>query len=138
MTVAAKKIATIVRSINRAREEHGKAAGSFRSDLGRQDAAVLNVMRACEAAVDLANMLVRERRLGLPSNMRESFSLLERAGLITPELSVRLQNMVGFRNVAVHDYQALNLDIVEAVITKNLDDLLTFAETVRPHLAGDD
>ncbi|MGH8229602.1 MAG: type VII toxin-antitoxin system HepT family RNase toxin [Steroidobacteraceae bacterium] len=138
MSVAAKKIATIVRSIDRAREEHVNAAGSFRSDLGRQDAAVLNVMRACEAAVDLANMLVRERRLGLPSNMRESFSLLERAGLITPELSGRLQNMIGFRNIAVHDYQALNLDIVEAVITKSLDDLLTFAEAARPHLAGDD
>jgi uncharacterized protein YutE (UPF0331/DUF86 family) len=134
VTTAAKKIATIVRSIDRARDEYKKSAGAFRSDHTRQDAAVLNVMRACEAAVDLANMLIRKRRLGLPSDMKESFALLERGSLISSELSDRLQKMIGFRNIAVHDYQALNLDIVEAVIQKGLDDLLAFAETVRPHL----
>lgn len=138
MSAAAKKIATIVRCVDRAREEYAKSAGSFRQDHSRQDAAVLNVMRACEAAVDLANMLIRKRRLGLPSDMKESFALLERGGLITVELSGRMQRMIGFRNIAVHDYQALNLDIVVAVIKKNLDDLLELAEAVRSHLDSGD
>lgn len=137
MSAAAKKIATIVRCIDRARDEYAKSAGRFKKNYSRQDAAVLNVMRACEAAVDLANMLIRKRRLGLPSDMKESFALLERGGLITPELSARMQKMVGFRNTAVHDYQALNIDIVEAVIKKNLNDLLELAEAVRPHLDTD-
>jgi uncharacterized protein YutE (UPF0331/DUF86 family) len=42
--------------------------------------------------------------------------------------------MIGFRNLAVHQYRELDLDIFEAVIRKNLDDLLAFAEAVRPHL----
>lgn len=135
MSVVAAKIATLVRCVERAREEHTQAGASFRTDFTRQDAAILNVLRACETAVDLANMLIRKRRLGFPSDTRDSFALLERGGLIAAELRERLQKMVGFRNVAVHEYRTLKIAIVESIIVKDLDDLLTFGETVRAHLA---
>ncbi len=35
--------------------------------------------------------------------------------------------MVGFRNVAVHDYRRLDLAIVESIVTQRLDDFLDFA-----------
>lgn len=134
MSTAARKIATIVRCVDRARAERLQAGNAFRSDFTRQDAAVLNVMRACEAAVDLANMVIRRRRLGVPGDMKESFVLLERGGLIPAEVGGRLQKMIGFRNVAVHQYQDLDLDIVDAVIAERLDDLLLFAELARSQL----
>ncbi len=134
MSVAARKIATIVRCIDRARSERSQAGDGFRQDFTRQDAAILNVTRACESAIDLANMLVRKQRLGVPGDARESFALLERGGLIAPELSNRMRRMIGFRNIAVHQYQELNLDIVETVIRDGLDDVLGFAETIRVHL----
>lgn len=135
MIITAKKIATIMRCIERARSEYAQAGDAFKQDFTRQDAAILNVTRACEAAIDLANMLIRKRRLGVPSDARESFALLERGGLIPAELSGGLQRMIGFRNIAVHQYQDLDLDIVESIIREKLDDLLTFAETVRSYLA---
>src|SRR5579875_2353890 len=101
MSAAAKKIATITLCVDRARWEYAQAAGTFKQNPTRQDAAMLNVMRACESAVDLANMLIRKRRLGLPSDMKESFALLERGGIITSELSARMRRMIGFRNIAV-------------------------------------
>lgn len=134
MSVAAAKIASLVRCVERAREEKTEAGDDFRTDFTRQDAAILNVLRACEAAVDLANMLIRKRRLGLPSDMRSSFALLEQGSLITPELSERLQSMIGFRNIAVHEYRELDFAIVESVIAGDLDDLLAFAEEIRRHL----
>ncbi len=45
--------------------------------------------------------------------------------------------MIGFRNIAIHQYQNIDLDIVVEVIRNGLDDLLDFAETIRPHLAAD-
>lgn len=135
MSVAAAKVATLLRCVERAREEHAQAGDGFRTDFTRQDAAILNVLRACETAVDLANMLIRKRRLGFPSDTRDSFALLERGGLIAPDLSERLQKMVGFRNVAVHEYRTLKMPIVESIIVKDLDELLTFGEIVRTHLA---
>jgi uncharacterized protein YutE (UPF0331/DUF86 family) len=136
MSVAARKIATIVRCVQRARSEHQQAGQTFRQDFTRQDAAVLNITRACEAAIDLANMLIRARKLGVPGEARESFALLEREHLIPPELSDRLQKMVGFRNIAVHQYEDIDLDIVDAIIRTGLDDLLVFAEAVRTPLSA--
>jgi uncharacterized protein YutE (UPF0331/DUF86 family) len=100
-----------------------------------QDAAVLNIIRACETALDLANMLIRKKRLGIPSESRESFGILVREQILEPNLGGKLQKMVGFRNLAVHRYQDLDLDIVQSVIQKNLDDLLAFAKIVQPHLS---
>ena len=137
MSVVAAKIATLVRCIERARAERAEAGSSFQTDFTRQDAAILNVMRACEAAVDLANMLIRKQRSGLPGQMKESFVLLERGRFITTELSERLQGMIGFRNIAVHQYKELDLNIVESIIDDGLEDLLEFAESIRTHLIDD-
>lgn len=137
MSTAARKIAAIVHCVERARFEYAQAGHDFKRNFTRQDAAVLNITRACESAIDLANMLIRKRRIGIPGDARESFALLERARIIDPALSSVLQKVVGFRNIAVHQYQDLDLDIVDSVIRKNLDDLLGFAEIVRERLGAD-
>lgn len=125
MSTAARKIAAIVHCVERARFEYAQAGDDFKRNFTRQDAAVLNVTRACEPAIDLANMLIRKRRIGIPGDARESFVLLERAGIIDPALSSVLQKVVGFRNIA------------ESVIRKNLGDLLGFAEIARERLGAD-
>lgn len=114
------KAATIERCVQRAREEYEKEPSSFSSDHTRQDAAILNVQRACEAALDMGQHIIRRERLGVPQSSRDVFALLERAGWIEASLVVPLQKMVGFRSIAVHDYQALQLPIVVAVITHHL------------------
>jgi uncharacterized protein YutE (UPF0331/DUF86 family) len=38
--------------------------------------------------------------------------------------------MVGFRNVAVHEYTRLNIEIVHSIVTKQLDDFRTFSSTI--------
>ncbi|HMN44176.1 MAG TPA: DUF86 domain-containing protein [Povalibacter sp.] len=134
MNIAARKLAALERCVERARNEHELAGGNFRNDFTRQDAAILNVTRACEAAIDLANMAIRKHRLGVPGDAREGFALLERGGLVSSDLSARLQRMVGFRNIAVHQYQDLDIDIAESVIRDGLDDLLVFSEGIRARL----
>lgn len=124
------KIASIQRCVSRARQEYSQAGISFGTDLTRQDAAVLNIMRSCETAIDLANALIRERELGLPASNRDSFRLLAEGGVIPADLAERLQRMVGFRNVAVHRYRDLDVAIIASVITRDLDDLLAFTERV--------
>jgi uncharacterized protein YutE (UPF0331/DUF86 family) len=134
--VLAQKITSLQRCVARAREARAQAGADFRTNYNLQDAALLNVIRACDTAIDLANMLIRRRRLGIPTESRESFGILAREQVIPSELGERLQRMVGFRNVAVHQYRDLDLDIVQAVIATNLDDLLDLADTIRRELDG--
>ncbi|HET9108442.1 MAG TPA: DUF86 domain-containing protein [Steroidobacteraceae bacterium] len=134
--VLAQKITSLQRCVARAREARAQAGAEFRTNYNLQDAALLNLIRACDTAIDLANMLIRRRRLGIPAESRESFAILAREKLISSELGDRLQRMVGLRNVAVHQYRDLDVDIVQAVIATHLDDLLHLAETVRRQLDG--
>jgi len=126
--VIAAKAASIRRCVGRAREEYRNAGNNFKSDFTHQDAAILNVVRACELAIDLANHIVQKRKIGLPSTSRESFELLHSAGLIDETLEDNLIRMIGFRNVAVHAYQQIDLTIVQRVIQTGLDDVLSFAD----------
>lgn len=122
----AQKSARLERCVRRAREELA-AAANFSEDFTRQDAAILNIQRACELAIDMANMVIGHESWGLPQSAREMFAILHREGLLTSEHLGSLQNMVGFRNVAVHEYDELDLGIAENVIRHELDGLLSFA-----------
>ncbi|MGR9106085.1 MAG: type VII toxin-antitoxin system HepT family RNase toxin [Gammaproteobacteria bacterium] len=104
--------------------DHGQA---FETDYLKQDAIAMNLQRICESAIDIANHLIKIRKLGLPQNSAESFDLLHRAGLISRPMMQNMTGMVGFRNVLVHQYAALDTTIVQQVIGQHLCDPLDFA-----------
>lgn len=128
------KIQSIQRCIRRAREEYAADPDGFEENFTRQDAAVLNVLRACEQSIDLANHVIKTRKLGIPTSSGESFTLLQAEGAIERGLNDRLQKMVGFRNAIVHHYQRMDIAIVRAVISSGLDDLVTFGDRVLTYL----
>lgn len=123
------KITTIERCINRIHEVYEGNPENLK-DFTKQDSIILNIQRACEASIDLAMHIVSERKLGVPKASREGFKLLQEAHIIDSSLAKTLMNMVGFRNIAVHDYQALKVDILEAILDKHIDDFKQFTKVV--------
>jgi uncharacterized protein YutE (UPF0331/DUF86 family) len=121
------KAASLERCLSRIAEEYTGHEGELATNFSRQDAIVLNLLRACETAIAMAMHRVRRDRLGLPQESREAFALLAGADLIPQELAAHMQAMVGFRNIAVHQYQQMDLDILRAILDERLDDLRRFA-----------
>jgi uncharacterized protein YutE (UPF0331/DUF86 family) len=128
--VLVNKAAAIERAVARVREEYGSDDANLTANQTRQDAIILNLQRACESSIDAAMHLVRVHRLGVPQETREAFELLEQAGRIEPSLALRLRKMVGFRNIAVHDYQKISIDVVRSIIRDRLDDFLEFTRVL--------
>lgn len=128
--VALNKAASIERAVKRVREEHAGDDANLLANQTRQDAIILNLQRACERSIDAAMHLVRIHKLGIPQESRDAFELLEKAGRLDASLSDRMKRMVGFRNVAVHDYQRLNLDIVRSIVRERLEDFIEFSRVV--------
>lgn len=128
--VVLNKAASIERCLARIQEKYRGREDELEHNYTRQDAIILNLLRACEAAVDLALHVVRIRRLGMPQDSREASSLLERNALIEAEVSHKMQAMVGFRNIAVHDYQNLSLAVVRAILERHLDDFRDFTSAM--------
>ena len=56
--------------------------------------------------------------------------MLRGAKLIDADVADRMARMVGFRNVAVHDYRKLDLEIVKSIVTERLDDFLDFGRAM--------
>ena len=121
------KAASIERCVARAREEYQFDPASFGSNFTRQDAAILNIQRACEAALDMGQHIIRRESLGLPQSARDVFALLAQAGWITEGLADSMKRMVGFRNVAVHEYQTLQLPITVNIITQHLNEFAQYS-----------
>lgn len=123
------KVTTIERCIKRVHEVY-EGNPEHLHDFTKQDSIILNIQRACEASIDIAMYLVSQKKLGVPKASRDGFIMLADAGIIDHDLAKTLINMVGFRNVAVHDYQALQLNILEAILEKHIDDFKAFTKVI--------
>jgi uncharacterized protein YutE (UPF0331/DUF86 family) len=106
----------------------------FEKNFLKQDAIAINIQRACEQAIDLANHTIRKYRLGMPKNSRDSFKILAEHQIISADIEKNLCNMIGFRNILVHQYQQLDLNIMTHIIKHNLNDLLLFSDCIFDHI----
>jgi len=89
------------------------------------DAVVLNLQRACELAIDAACREVARRGLGVPADSADAFTILEKERVLTADVADRMRRMVGFRNVAVHEYRRLDPAVVRTVVEHRLGDFET-------------
>lgn len=95
-------------------------------NLDVQDIVVLNLQRAIQLVIDMGSYVIAIKQMGIPQSLKDVFVILEQNKCISHSLSDKLQKMVGFRNIAVHDYQAVDQDILKAVISKHLKDFEDF------------
>ena len=123
------KLAVIKRCVLRIEEEYDHKPINLQN-YTKQDSIILNLQRACEACIDLAMYLVSDRNLGLPQSSRDAFQLLQNHGLIDSDLCNRMKAMVGFRNIAVHDYQTIDTAILQSIIDHHLGDFRTFSDAI--------
>jgi len=128
--VVINKIQTIEKCLKRIREEYVGYEDTFEANYTKQDSVILNLERASQATIDIATHIVKVKGLGLPNTSRELFDMLLENQIITEDVRKQMQSMVGFRNIAVHDYQKLNLEIVVAIVEKHLEDFQLFVQEV--------
>ena len=127
------KAAVIERCVARVREEYNSNPANFANfatDFTRQDAAIFNIQRACEATLDMGQHLIRREKLGAPQSARDIFTLLAQKDWISTSLADGLKRMVGFHNIAVHDYQTLQLAITVYIIQHHLDKFLQYSKAL--------
>lgn len=99
-------------------------------NLDAQDIVTLNLQRAVQLVVDIATHIVSTENLGVPQSLKDVFVILEKNKILDSNLSLKMQKMVGFRNIAVHDYQAINPAVIKSILTSHLNDFEDFYTAV--------
>jgi uncharacterized protein YutE (UPF0331/DUF86 family) len=89
---------------------------------------------AIQAALDVASHIVSDNRLGEPRTNRDLFDLLGRHGWLSPALVGVLRDMGGFRNVLVHGYAEVDVNVVLDVIEHRLPDFEAFVAAIRQRM----
>lgn len=108
--------------------------GELATDIKEERFVEHTLQLAIQSALDIASHLVSEERLGEPATNRELFDRLARGGWIGSELSDRISNMAGFRNVLVHGYTQVDISIVQDILANHLGDLDAFVAAIRTRL----
>lgn len=129
-TVVASMFERIERCVVRILEEYNKDPTTFAGDITRQEAAIMNIVRAVSAAQDLGQYLIREHKLGVPQSYYDVYVRIAKAGLISTEIADSLKEMTGFRETALRNDQDLKLADLEHLILHQLRFLLLFSTAV--------
>ena len=124
------KLESLRRCIHRVEEKRPEDVETLRQDPDLQDILTLNLTRAVQLCVDIAAHLISETDRPPPQTMGKAFETLVELGVIDQALATRMKKAVGFRNVAVHNYEQIDWAILHAIATRNLDDFTQFARSV--------
>lgn len=128
--IVAQKLESLRRCIRRVEEKTPSDVDQLIQDPDVQDILVLNITRAVQLCVDIGSHVISETDESAPTTMGEVFSTLGNLGAITPVTAESMMKAVGFRNVAVHNYDVINWEIVFAICQKSLVDFRQFAEEI--------
>ena len=91
---------------------------------------VLNLQRACQAAIDMAQTTIAYKKLSLPNSYRAAFQILEKDKIISKSSAEAIAKMAGFRNIAVHDYTEINLEILKHIVKHHLQEFMKYSEEI--------
>ena len=122
------KFTSLEKCLMRVHEEYSACHGSIAHDILRQDSIILNIERYCEQCFDMWQRVSRQQKLGLAKEYRDIFTILHEKKIIAATLAENLKNMVGFRNIAIHEYTAIDLDRLKYIIEHRLEDLHEFGK----------
>ena len=135
--VIGQKLESLRRCLKRIAEKCPAEPEQLINDLDLQDIIALNLSRSVQLCVDIGAHLIAGMEVSPPDTMGQTFDILAQAGLIQPHLALRLKKAVGFRNIAVHNYEAINWLIVHAIAQHHLTDFNEFASMVATRLENE-
>ena len=128
--VIEQKLESVRRCLQRIKEKCPPSADILARDLDAQDILALNLSRAVQLCVDIGAHIVAGKNVPPPATMGQTFDVLAELGIISEELALRMKNAVGFRNIAVHNYEAINWQIVHSIASRHVGDFTDFARSV--------
>lgn len=128
--VVAEKLESLRRCVRRIETKIPADAEALASDLDLQDIVTLNLSRAVQICVDIGAHLIAELDVPAPNTMGQTFDVLAQVSVLNESLADRLRKTVGFRNIAVHNYEKINWEIVHCIATLHLKDFSDFARVV--------
>lgn len=103
----------------------------YKSSIEKKAACERYIEKIIEAITDLAFLIIKIRKLRIPEDDIDAFNILLENNVIDSELSAKLKNAKGMRNIISHQYGKIDDEIVFEAITEELEkDVKKFVDVV--------
>lgn len=126
----ANKLTSLQRCLVRIHDRTPESSEQLAHDYDAQDIISLNLTRAIQLCVDIGSHILSTSSSNVPASMGQTFDQMAGQGLIAPELALRMRKAVGFRNVAVHNYDEIDWEIVYSIIRHHMNDFDEFFSAI--------
>ncbi len=124
------KLESLRRCLLRIQEKFPADAAELQSNFDLQDIIALNLSRAVQLTVDIGSHIISTMNMPAPETMGQTFEILAQQSVLQANVADQLKKSVGFRNIAVHNYEAINWQIVHSIVRDHLQDFTEFAKAV--------
>lgn len=101
------KLEMLIRCVERIKSQNIQTLEDLENSLDKQDIILLNLQRAVQVCVDIGNHIVVDYGAS-PVTMADTFKILFEKNVISKSNADNLAKAVGFRNIAVHQYEVID------------------------------
>ena len=116
--------------VARVAEKCPAGLAQLESSADLQDIIVLNLTRSVQLCIDIASHIIAASDEAAPSTMADAMGRLARLNIIEDILADELRKAVGFRNIAVHNYEKVDWKIVHEICNTRLESFRQFASAI--------
>jgi uncharacterized protein YutE (UPF0331/DUF86 family) len=125
-----RKIAELEEYLGQIREFSGITVEQYRGDWKVQRIVERTLQVMIELCVDIANHIISDQKLRVPTTYADTFKVLHEARLINKSLYNTMDKMAKFRNIVVHNYDKIDQAIVVMILKGYLDSFVTFRDQI--------
>lgn len=129
------KAGSIKRRLKRIHEKGQTDLRTFLNDLDLQEVVLFNLQMAIQDCIDIAAYIISEEGLGVPGSTNEMLYLLQENGYLDRDVTEKMVQAVGFRNLLVHEYAALDMERVYDIAHQGPQDLKEYLRKIVTTLA---
>lgn len=131
--IVRRHLAALDRAVETLRGHAGRPVDALRSDQGERWLVEHGLQLCAQNALDVASHLAASAGHDVP-DYASAIDRIRDLGILTPEFAARFRSVAGFRNVVVHAYLDVDVDLVHALLNERLDDFVEFARSVEAYL----
>ena len=104
----------------------------YKTDFTKKAACERYFERIIEAIVDLAFIIIKEKKLKTPEEDKETFDILSAEEIIIKKLAEKLKDAKGMRNILAHEYGKIDDELVFNSLAEELfDDIEEFLRNMK-------
>ncbi len=129
-SVVLKKISLVRHNLSRLKDKGNCSLESLKNDLDTQDVVLHNLQHAIQGCIDIGSHIISDEGWGVAGSLNEIFYILKNKGVIETEMTEKMVSIVGFRNILIHEYETVNIDIVYNILRNHMEDISAYLLTI--------